>query len=90
MPEAAAPAAAGGPGPAADLRRHEDHHGYGAHRRSGCRHRGDHSGNAGPGVCAGGCGPYPGNGGGGHQDGHGKRGFLRPERYCPRQAGDCP
>ena len=41
LPEAAFAAAAGGPGSAADLRRTEDDHRHGAHRRSGGGHRGD-------------------------------------------------
>ena len=41
MPEAAASAAAGSPGSAADLRSHEAHHRHGAHRRSSQRYCGE-------------------------------------------------
>ena len=90
MFEAAAPAAAGGPGPAADFRRAENHHRYGAHRGSGVRYCGDHSCHAGGGLRPGGCGAYPRNGAGDDQNGHRERGFLRPAGYRAGQSRDCP
>ena len=74
LPEAAFAAAAGGPGSAADLRRIEDDHRHGTHRRSGGGHRRDRS--LFRREAGGKRRPFEGNGKGCHTNGDGKCGRL--------------